>query len=113
MTEQRMIPWDVVIEILNKYQSYNPDYLSQHVNKFVNDEIYEWYYGQDPYEESLKECLHQNQSRQTFEELLLTRWYQLDAPKFNINEDTGEYEDKLVQMAWTGYYLAWNKWSEE
>lgn len=42
MTEQRMIPWDVIIEILNKYQSYNPGHAAEHVNKFVNDEIYEW-----------------------------------------------------------------------
>jgi len=43
MNEQKMIPWDVVIEILNKYQSYNPGLASQRANKYVNDEIYEWF----------------------------------------------------------------------
>jgi len=42
MNKESLIPWDVIIEILNKYQSYNPGHASERVNKFVNDEIYEW-----------------------------------------------------------------------
>lgn len=63
-------------------------------------------------QESLKERLFLNKSRQIFEELLLTRWEYHCDPDFEINEDTGEYEDELVHMAWIGYYLAWNKWSK-
>lgn len=61
---------------------------------------------------SLKERGFVNKSRQIFEELLLTRWEYIQDPDFEINEDTGEYEDELVRMAWLGYYLAWNKWSK-
>lgn len=43
MSEQKTIPWDVVIEILNKFQANNPGLASQRVNKYVNDEIYEWF----------------------------------------------------------------------
>lgn len=43
MNEQKLIPWDVVIEILNKFQANNPGLASQRVNKYVNDEIYEWF----------------------------------------------------------------------
>jgi len=42
MSNERLIPWDVIIEILNKYQSYNPGLAAERVNKYVNDEIYEW-----------------------------------------------------------------------
>ena len=112
MNGQKMIPWDVVIEILNKYQAHNPGYGSERANKYVNDEIYGWYYGQDVSEEELKARFQTNQSRQIFEELLLTRWHYHNDPHFEINETTGEYEDELVQMAWVGYYLAWNEWSK-
>lgn len=47
MSNERLIPWDVIIEILNKYQSYNPGITAERVNKFVNDEIYEWWYNQE------------------------------------------------------------------
>lgn len=50
MKEQKMIPWDVVIEILNKFQANNPGITSERVNKYVNDEIYEWFYEQEPHE---------------------------------------------------------------
>lgn len=50
MKEQRMIPCDVIIEILNKYQSYNPGLTTERVNKYVNDEIYEWWYNQEQFE---------------------------------------------------------------
>jgi len=63
-------------------------------------------------QESLRERVFLNQSRQVFEELLLTRWEYIQDPDFEINADTGEYEDELVHMAWIGYYLAWNKWSK-
>lgn len=53
-----------------------------------------------------------SEGRAMFEGLLLTRWEYVNDPDFEINEDTGEYEDELVQMAWIGYYLAWNKWSK-
>lgn len=43
MTEQKMIPWDIVIEIMNKYQANNPGHGSERINKYVNDEIYEWF----------------------------------------------------------------------
>lgn len=43
MSEQKMISWDVVIEILNKFQANNPGLASQRVNKYVNDEVYEWF----------------------------------------------------------------------
>lgn len=43
MSEQKMIPWDIVIEILNNFQANNPGVTSQRVNKYVNDEIYEWF----------------------------------------------------------------------
>lgn len=46
MNKQKMIPWDVVIEILNKYQANNPRHSSERVNKYVNDEMYEWWYNQ-------------------------------------------------------------------
>lgn len=42
MGDQVLIPWDIIIEILNKYQSYNPGISSERINKFINDEIYEW-----------------------------------------------------------------------
>lgn len=42
MNNVNMIPWDVIIEILNKYQSYNPGLAAERANKYVNDEIYEW-----------------------------------------------------------------------
>lgn len=48
MNNESLIPWDVVIEILNKYQSYNPGHSAERVNKFVNDEIYEWLNNQPP-----------------------------------------------------------------
>lgn len=42
-----MIPWDVLIEILNKYQANHPGRASENVNKYVNDEIYEWFNEQE------------------------------------------------------------------
>ena len=63
-------------------------------------------------QESLKERVFLNKSRQIFEELLLSRWEYRCDPDFEINENTGEYEDELVRLAWIGYYLAWNKWSK-
>lgn len=48
MNEQKMIPWDVIIEILNKLQANNPGHTMERVNKYVNDEIYEWWYNQEP-----------------------------------------------------------------
>lgn len=45
MSEQRFIPWDVVIEILNKLQANNPRHKMEVVNKYMNDEIYEWFYS--------------------------------------------------------------------
>lgn len=63
-------------------------------------------------QESLKERVFLNESRQIFEELLLARQEYHNDPDFEIDESTGEYEDELVHMAWIGYYLAWNKWSK-
>lgn len=45
--EQKMIPWDVIIEILNKLQASNPGVTMERVNKYVNDEIYEWFNEQE------------------------------------------------------------------
>lgn len=45
MSEQKFIPWDVIIEILNKLQADNPGHTMERVNKYVNDEIYEWFYN--------------------------------------------------------------------
>ncbi|MNX77699.1 hypothetical protein D3C86_1092500 [compost metagenome] len=53
MKEQKLIPWDVIIEILNKFQANNPSYASERMNKYVNDEIYEWFDNQ-AYEEHMK-----------------------------------------------------------
>jgi hypothetical protein len=54
VSDKKMIPWDVVIEILNKLQANNPGHTMERVNKYVNDEIYEWFNEQHPEEESPK-----------------------------------------------------------
>lgn len=51
MKNVNMIPWGVIIEILNKYQSHNPGLAAERVNKYVNDEIYEWVNNQSPVDE--------------------------------------------------------------
>ncbi len=44
-----MIPWDVLVEILNKLQASNPGVTMERINKYINDEIYEWFYEQGSY----------------------------------------------------------------
>lgn len=52
MSEEKLIPWRVVIEILNKFQANNPTRSSEIFNKYVNDEIYEWFYNSNEDEQN-------------------------------------------------------------
>lgn len=54
MNNQKLIPWDVMIDILNRLQANHPENRQMEaVNKWVNDEIYEWFDNQ-AYEEHMK-----------------------------------------------------------
>lgn len=48
----KLIPWDEMIHILNRLQANHPNNKQmEYVNKWVNDEIYEWFENKDFEEE--------------------------------------------------------------